>query len=131
MFHSLISVGGRFNHDDDKIYDLGILLEAAREEYNNLLDCDLHVALFGSGYLTFYAMDELIDSLKRHESEIRTRSRNSPLLQTCITEYKDIAAVFLRELGNQTKFSMLPHIRKPTHYKKVITEINTRLNKLV
>lgn len=131
MFHSLISFTGRLNYDDDKIYHLGILLEAARQEYNDLMDCDLHLALFGSGYLTFYAMDELIDNLKRHESEMRIRSRNSPLLQTCISEYKDIAVVLLTELGNQTKFSMLPHIRKPTQYKKVITEINTRLNKLV
>lgn len=129
MFYGLIRFGG--NNDDDKIENLGVLLKRAKHEYIQLLDGDLYLALFSNRYsIAFYAIDELIDKLKFHETEVH-RGRGGAKLANCIKNYKGVMEKFLTELSNQTKFAMLPHVNKPSNYKAVITQLNTRLNKLL
>lgn len=129
MFYRLIRFCGNF--EEDKIENLEVLLERAKHEYVQLLDGDLHLALFSKRYsIAFYAIDELIDKLKFHETEVH-RGHGGTKLANCIQNYKGVMEGFLTELSNQTKFAMLPHINKPSNYKAVITQLNTRLNKLL
>ena len=104
------------NNDECKIQDLEFLLRMAKDEYTSLLDGELHLALFSQYTLTFFAIDQFIDQLKVYESEYQ-RGNVGRKLANYLKDYKAIMKVLLKELSDQTKFAMLPHVHKKSNYK--------------
>ena len=80
--------------------------------------------------IALFTTVQFIDQLKVYESEYQ-RGNVGRKLANYLKDYKAIMKVLLKELSDQTKFAMLPHVHKKSNYKIVITQLNTRLNKLI
>ena len=123
-----------YNDDDNKIDYLEVLANKARQEYTELADGQIFDHLFGTAGCGLYLprFDAVIHHMVLYEREQRKLGKraNKDMLRH-ISNLRSSLAIMLSDLGNMVKFTMLSNSHKRTHYKSVITTLNTKLNSLV
>lgn len=123
-----------YNDDDNKIDYLEVLAEKARAEYTELADGQIFDHLFGTAGCGLYLprFDAVIHHIDLCEREQRKLGKHaSKTLLRHISNLRSSLTILLLDLGNMVKFTMLSNRHKRTHYKSVITTLNTKLNSLV
>lgn len=123
-----------YNDDDNKMDYLEVLADKARQEYTELADGQIFDHLFGTAGCGLYLprFDAVIRHMGMYEHEQRKLGKhaNKAMLRY-ISNLRSSLTILLSDLGNMVKFTMLSNRHKRTHYKSVITTLNTKLNSLV
>lgn len=123
-----------YNDDDNKMEYLEVLADKARAEYTELAEGQIFDHLFGTAgcglYLPrFDAVIQEMDMCEREQRKLGNRANQDMLLY--ISNLRSSLTILLSDLGKMVKFTMLSNRHKRTHYKSVITTLNTKLNSLV